>query len=151
MHTVANRTRKGLARGDRNLLLERGTNPKRPRRTCKYVSTGYNRVEGNRRASRNGRVSDLPTRNPSNDSQMFDRCRLKRRGAAASAQMHAQEKRTEQVYLCPVCARKYSSLDAMYLTTNQWKCEDCGVEVQRELGDTGAAGDEESFRAHQVG
>ena len=25
-----------------------------------HVSTGYNRVEGNRRASRNGRVSDLP-------------------------------------------------------------------------------------------
>jgi hypothetical protein len=25
-----------------------------------HVGTGYNRVEGNRRASRNGRVSDLP-------------------------------------------------------------------------------------------
>lgn len=64
--------------------------------------------------------------------------------------MHSIEKKTEQVYLCPVCSRKYSSLDALYLTTNQWKCEDCGVEVQRELGDTGAAGDDESFRAHQV-
>jgi hypothetical protein len=29
-----------------------------------YVSTGYNRVEGNRRAPRNGRVSSSPTRNP---------------------------------------------------------------------------------------
>jgi hypothetical protein len=29
-----------------------------------HVSTGYNRVEGNRRASRNGRVSDLPPEIP---------------------------------------------------------------------------------------
>jgi hypothetical protein len=37
-----------------------------------HVSTGYNRVEGNRRASRNGRVSSSPTRNPTRyDSQNF--------------------------------------------------------------------------------
>jgi hypothetical protein len=29
-----------------------------------HASTGYNRVEGNRRASRNGRVTSSPTRNP---------------------------------------------------------------------------------------
>jgi hypothetical protein len=29
-----------------------------------HVSTGYNRVEGNRRASRNGRVSHLPPEIP---------------------------------------------------------------------------------------
>jgi hypothetical protein len=29
-----------------------------------HVSTGYNRVEGNRRVSRNGRVSDLPPEIP---------------------------------------------------------------------------------------
>ena len=37
-----------------------------------HASTGYNRVEGNRRASRNDRVSDLPIEIPHvNDSQLF--------------------------------------------------------------------------------
>jgi hypothetical protein len=41
-----------------------------------HVSTGYNRVEGNRRASRNGRVSALPTRKPYRyESQLFRRCK----------------------------------------------------------------------------
>jgi hypothetical protein len=36
-----------------------------------HVSTGYTRVEGNRRASRNSRVSSSPTRNPTrHDSQL---------------------------------------------------------------------------------
>ena len=38
-----------------------------------HASTGYHRCEGNRRASRNGRVSDLPPEIPS-DSQLFHRC-----------------------------------------------------------------------------
>jgi hypothetical protein len=39
------------------------------------LGTGYNRVERNRRASRNGRVSCSPPRNPSRyDSQLSRRC-----------------------------------------------------------------------------
>jgi hypothetical protein len=48
-----------LARGDRKWPLNDGPIP-----NCRglrvHASTGNNRVEGNRRASRNGRVSDLP-------------------------------------------------------------------------------------------
>jgi hypothetical protein len=64
MAKVANRD-VGFDAGRQKRVLERGTNPKLSRRTCVAVSTGYNPVEGNRWASRNGRVSDLPTRNPS--------------------------------------------------------------------------------------
>jgi hypothetical protein len=42
-----------------------------------HVSTGYNPVEGNRRASRNGRVSDLPPETPHrHDSPLYRRCTL---------------------------------------------------------------------------
>jgi hypothetical protein len=41
------------------MVLERWTNPKPQGRTRSPVGTGYNRVEGNRRASRNGRVSEI--------------------------------------------------------------------------------------------
>jgi hypothetical protein len=36
-----------------------------------HVSTGYSRVEGNRRASRNGRVSDIPLESLRCDSQLL--------------------------------------------------------------------------------
>jgi serine/threonine protein kinase len=59
------------------MVLERGENPKLSR-----ACTNYNRVEENRRASRNGPVSELtltltrsPTRNPCrSDSQRLQRC-----------------------------------------------------------------------------
>jgi hypothetical protein len=35
-----------------------------------HASTGYNRVDGNRRASRNGRVSSSPAQNPSSDCKI---------------------------------------------------------------------------------
>ena len=39
------------------------------------LGTGYDRVEGNRRASRNGLVSDLPPEIPYHyDSQLLHRC-----------------------------------------------------------------------------
>jgi hypothetical protein len=44
-----------------------------------HVSTGYNRAEGNRRASRNGRVSELPPENLTYDSQLLHRCSTRRR------------------------------------------------------------------------
>lgn len=44
---------------------------------------------------------------------------------------------------------RYSSLDAMFLATSGWRCEDCTVEVQRELGATGAAGDDEAILQHK--
>ena len=43
------------------MVLERWTNPN-TRVVRAALGTGYNRVEGNRRASRNGRVSSSPTR-----------------------------------------------------------------------------------------
>jgi hypothetical protein len=49
----------GLARGDRKWPLNNGQIPN-VRVVRVHVSTGYNRVEGIRRASRNRRVSDLP-------------------------------------------------------------------------------------------
>jgi hypothetical protein len=45
--------------GDRERSLNDGQIPN-TRAVRVHVSTGYNRAEGNRRASRNGRVSDLP-------------------------------------------------------------------------------------------
>jgi hypothetical protein len=48
-----------LAHGDRNWSLNEGRIPN-CRAVRVHVSTGYYRVEGNRRASRNGLVSDLP-------------------------------------------------------------------------------------------
>jgi hypothetical protein len=47
--------------GRQRMLLERWTNPQVLRRSC---TCEYNRVEQNRRASRNGLVSSSPTRNP---------------------------------------------------------------------------------------
>ena len=41
------------------------------RGVAEHVSTGYNRVEGNLRASRNGLMSDLPPEIPTYDSQLF--------------------------------------------------------------------------------
>jgi hypothetical protein len=58
-----------LARVDKKWALNDGQSPNF-RVVRVHVSTGYNRVERNRRASRNGRVSSSPTRNPSrSDSQ----------------------------------------------------------------------------------
>jgi hypothetical protein len=60
-----------LARGDRKWSLNDG-HILNCRVVRVHVSTGYSRVEGSRRASRNGRVSDSPTRNPYRyDSQPF--------------------------------------------------------------------------------
>jgi hypothetical protein len=60
--------------GATEMALERGTNPK-PNVVRLHVSTGYNRVEGNRRASRNGRVSDLPPELPNvTIRDFFHRC-----------------------------------------------------------------------------
>jgi hypothetical protein len=71
-HTTMHKLRTemlGFGAGRQKMVLERETNPKRSRRV--HVSTRYNRVEGNRRASRNGLVSDLPPENPHLDSQLF--------------------------------------------------------------------------------
>jgi hypothetical protein len=47
--------------GRHKMVHERGTHPKLSRRTCSVaLGTGYNPGEGNWRASRNDRVSDLP-------------------------------------------------------------------------------------------
>jgi hypothetical protein len=56
-------TLKGLARGDRKGSLNDGQIPN-SRGVRVHASAGYSRGEGNRRASRNGRVSSSPTRNP---------------------------------------------------------------------------------------
>jgi hypothetical protein len=61
MENVANRN--GLAPGDRELSLNERQTPNF-RGVCVHVRTGYNRVEGNRRASRNGLASGLPPKNP---------------------------------------------------------------------------------------
>jgi hypothetical protein len=46
------------------------------RGVCVHVSTGYNRVEGSQRASRNGLVSDLPPEIPPVTIRTFlHRCR----------------------------------------------------------------------------
>jgi hypothetical protein len=61
----------GLARGDRNWPLHDGQTPAY-RGVRVALGTCYNTVEGNRRASRNGRVSSSPTRNPCRyDSHFF--------------------------------------------------------------------------------
>jgi hypothetical protein len=49
----------GFVHGDRKWSLNDRQIPKN-RGVRVHVSKGYNHVEGNRRASRNGRVSDLP-------------------------------------------------------------------------------------------
>ena len=49
------------------------------------VSTGYNRVEGNRQASRNGRVSDLPPEIPNVTIRNFLHRRLSLVAAATQA------------------------------------------------------------------
>jgi hypothetical protein len=60
---VANNRYYGLARRDREWSLNDGQIPNR-RVIRVHVSTGYHRVEGNRRASCNGPVSDLPPETP---------------------------------------------------------------------------------------
>jgi hypothetical protein len=60
MQKVANRN---LARCERKWPLDDGQIPNF-RGVRVHVSTGYNRVEGNRRASRNGLVGDLPPEIP---------------------------------------------------------------------------------------
>jgi hypothetical protein len=55
--------RLGFGTGRQKMVLERWTNPKHSRRTC-TCENGLQSVEGNRRASRNGRVSDLPPQLP---------------------------------------------------------------------------------------
>jgi hypothetical protein len=60
-----------LARGGRKWSLHGGQIPN-ARVVREHVSTGYSRVEGNRRASRNGCVSDLPPE--CYDSQLLHRC-----------------------------------------------------------------------------
>jgi hypothetical protein len=63
----------GLARRDRNRGLNDGQIPNF-RGVRVALDTGYHRVEGNRRASRNGRVSSSPTRNPERcDSPLLHR------------------------------------------------------------------------------
>jgi hypothetical protein len=57
-NAVANRNVRGLTRGDRKRPLNDGQTPN-VRVVRVHVGTGYNRGEGNRRASRSGRVSDL--------------------------------------------------------------------------------------------
>jgi hypothetical protein len=52
-----------LARGDRQWPLDNGQSPNSPGVRV-HASTGYNRVEGIRRASRNGLVSALPPEIP---------------------------------------------------------------------------------------
>jgi hypothetical protein len=52
-----------IGRGDRNWPLNEAHRPNF-RGVRVHVSTGYNPGERNRRASRNGRVSDLPPETP---------------------------------------------------------------------------------------
>jgi hypothetical protein len=60
---VANRNVSVLARGDSEWSLNDGHIPN-PNVVGVALGTGYHRVEGNRRASRNGPVSDLPPESP---------------------------------------------------------------------------------------
>jgi hypothetical protein len=60
---VANRNSRVLARRDREWSLNDGQIPN-PDVVCVAPGTGYRRADENRRASRNGPVSDLPPRNP---------------------------------------------------------------------------------------
>jgi hypothetical protein len=63
MQKWRNVTLRFLARGDRKCSLDDGQIPN-SRGVSAHVSTGYNTGEANRRASRNGRVSDLPPEIP---------------------------------------------------------------------------------------
>jgi hypothetical protein len=73
MGKVANRDGRVWARRDRKWPLNEGQSPS-VRGVRVAPGTGYTRVEGNRRASRNGHVSDIPPENPFRyDSQLFDR------------------------------------------------------------------------------
>jgi hypothetical protein len=68
---VANRHFGGLVQHGREWPLNDGQIPY-PNVVCVALGTGYNRVDGNRRASRNGLVSDLPPEIPNaNDSATF--------------------------------------------------------------------------------
>ena len=67
---VANRTLRLGTRRQR-MVLERWTNQTFAAYVYMHVESGYSRVEGIRRASRDGRVSSSPTRNPyRHDSQL---------------------------------------------------------------------------------
>jgi hypothetical protein len=63
MQQFANRNATGLARRDREWPLNDGQIPN-PNVARVAPGTGYHRVEGNRRASRNGPRERPPTRNP---------------------------------------------------------------------------------------
>jgi hypothetical protein len=76
----ANRNATGLARGAPEMVLERGGNPKRSRRTC---TGGY---EPQSRRGKSAGVANLPPETP-HDSQLFSSCMLSftaaERGAGA--------------------------------------------------------------------
>jgi hypothetical protein len=72
---IANRTIRGLARGDRKWSLNEAQRPNfRIMRVA--LGTGYNLGEGNRRISRNGRLPPNPLRIP--DSQLSHRFQARR-------------------------------------------------------------------------
>jgi len=83
-------------------------------------------------------------------AQAIDMTRLRLHHMRKKLEDHVQEKAVEQMFVCGVCGRKYSSMDAAYLAMNGWQCEDCQVEVQREVGNTGTAGDDEAIRLHKA-
>jgi hypothetical protein len=67
VRSAAGRQRRGPLKPEGRIARLRGVRV--------HASTGYNRAEGNRRASRNGRVGSSPTRNPQRyDSQLVRRC-----------------------------------------------------------------------------
>jgi serine/threonine protein kinase len=88
---VANRNRLGFGtRGDRKGSLNDGQIP-HLRVVRVHASTGYSRVEGNRRAARNRLVSDLPPENPHvTISQLFHRCMDRRRARRTANAVTAQ-------------------------------------------------------------
>jgi hypothetical protein len=63
-------TFRGLARRDRKWPLNDGQIPN-PNVVRVAPGSDYRRVEGNRRASRNGRVSDLPPETPTTIRNLF--------------------------------------------------------------------------------
>jgi hypothetical protein len=85
----------GTARRDRECSLNDGQVPNRNAVRVAF-STWYHRVEGNRRASRNGPVSDLPPRTCAIrncciavDSQLLHRCRF----ATVASLSHLEQQR----------------------------------------------------------
>eukprot|EP00242_Pyramimonas_sp_CCMP2087_P007858 CAMPEP_0198224624 /NCGR_PEP_ID=MMETSP1445-20131203/97694_1 /TAXON_ID=36898 /ORGANISM="Pyramimonas sp., Strain CCMP2087" /LENGTH=236 /DNA_ID=CAMNT_0043903853 /DNA_START=434 /DNA_END=1141 /DNA_ORIENTATION=+ len=83
-------------------------------------------------------------------TRAIDMTRLRLYHMRKKLEDHVQEKAVEQMFVCGTCNRKYSSMDAAYLAMNLWHCEDCRVEVQREVGNTGTAGDDEAIMHHKT-